>query len=92
MRLKCIFATDACDFGASIPRGVILVGEILTVVPTPPSGCQRRHTSCRATQLVSVMICAGGLHAGSKFGVALVVPPPELSAICRVATLRRRFS
>ena len=38
------------------------------------------------------MFRAGGLHAGGKFGVALVVPLPELSAICRVATLRRRSS
>ena len=32
MRLKSIFAKDVCDFGASISRGVLLVGGVLTGV------------------------------------------------------------
>ena len=52
MRLKSIFAKDACDYGASISRGALLVSGVLTgvrivfsstakrSVPKPPSDCQ----------------------------------------------------
>ena len=32
MRLDSIFANDVCDFGASISRGVLLVGGVLAGV------------------------------------------------------------
>ena len=36
MRLKSIFAKDVCDFGASISRGVLLVGAVWYVSSSLP--------------------------------------------------------
>ena len=78
MRLKSIFAKDACDYGASISRGALLVSGVLTGVrivfsstanilyrKTPPTASD---TTLRVekTRLIGDRIHTIGLHAGSK--------------------------
>ena len=75
----------------SLDRGTYL--PLLTFCTENPSDCHWQHTSCRKTRLVSVRIRTVGLHASSKNrSYTLAVPVIVLSAICRVATLRRRSS
>ena len=104
MRLKFIFAKDVCDFGASISRGVLLVGGVLTGLriafsstanvlyrkPPPTAIGSTLRVENHGWQVLGFvqLVCM----PAAKFGVTPAVPVIVLSAICRVATLRRRSS